>query len=151
ASERAGRTGRRAAERAEGEGEGWREIEWWRVPAHAGRRYARASGDFNPIHQSRATARPFGFRSAILHGFCVEAMVAHALIDRLWAGNVDALRRTAVRFVSPLFIPATVALEVKETADAAGWGGEFRVRESAGTGRILAVGSYLGGRPATQG
>lgn len=40
----------------------------WSLPAGLGRRYAAASGDWNPIHLSAATARPFGFPRAIAHG-----------------------------------------------------------------------------------
>jgi acyl dehydratase len=38
------------------------------VPANTGRRYARASGDFNPIHLSARTASWFGFKQAVAHG-----------------------------------------------------------------------------------
>lgn len=39
------------------------------APAGAGRAYARVSGDYNPIHLHRITAKPFGFRRAIAHGW----------------------------------------------------------------------------------
>ncbi|MDN5874434.1 MAG: hypothetical protein L0H29_08655, partial [Sinobacteraceae bacterium] len=38
------------------------------VPADTGRRYARVSGDYNPIHLYPLTARLFGFKRAIAHG-----------------------------------------------------------------------------------
>lgn len=43
-------------------------IETWTLPADLGRRYARVSGDANPIHTSALGARLFGFRRAIAHG-----------------------------------------------------------------------------------
>lgn len=38
------------------------------VPPDTGRRYARVSGDFNPIHLADSAARLFGFKRAIAHG-----------------------------------------------------------------------------------
>ncbi|MCF5779209.1 acyl dehydratase, partial [Pseudomonas poae] len=40
----------------------------WVLPADLGRRFARVSGDFNPIHTSLIGAKLFGFRRAIAHG-----------------------------------------------------------------------------------
>jgi len=44
------------------------ELTRWKAPADIGRRYARVSGDYNPIHLSALTARLFGFPQAIAHG-----------------------------------------------------------------------------------
>ena len=52
----------------------WRPLASWMLGAGAGRRFARASGDYNPIHLWGWTARPFGFSRPILHGFCTAAM-----------------------------------------------------------------------------
>ncbi|MEO1369563.1 MAG: hypothetical protein AAFX50_20475, partial [Acidobacteriota bacterium] len=38
------------------------DFETWRLEADAGRAYARASGDWNPIHLWPATSLPFGYR-----------------------------------------------------------------------------------------
>ncbi|NJP47705.1 hypothetical protein HCN08_30505 [Streptomyces sp. PRB2-1] len=48
----------------------------WQLDAALGRRYARVTGDFNPIHLSPLTARPFGFPRAIAHGMCTAAQAA---------------------------------------------------------------------------
>ncbi|MGY1733709.1 MaoC family dehydratase [Geodermatophilus sp. SYSU D01045] len=77
----------------------------WRVPGDAGRRYARVSGDVNPIHLSALTARAFGFPRAIAHGMWVEARALAALSGRLpGALTVD------VGFRRPLLLPSTVTL-----------------------------------------
>src|SRR3954451_10742394 len=55
----------------------------WRVPDDAGRRYAKVSGDVNPIHLSGITAKAFGFKRAITHGMWVKARVLGALAGRL--------------------------------------------------------------------
>ena len=103
----------------------------WRVPADVGRRYARVSGDVNPIHLSRLSARAFGFRRAIAHGMWVQARALAALSGRLPdAPTVD------VAFRKPLFLPSTVVLSTAEAAS--GW--DLAVRD-AGTGTEHLVGA----------
>lgn len=56
------------------------------VPSDAGRRYARVSGDFNPIHLADVAARLFGFKHAIAHGMwsaarCVAEIGASRFTD----------------------------------------------------------------------
>jgi len=46
------------------------------VAADVGRRYARVSGDFNPIHIADVAARFFGFKRAIAHGMWTLARCA---------------------------------------------------------------------------
>ncbi|MFQ1003187.1 MaoC family dehydratase [Modestobacter sp. SSW1-42] len=94
----------------------------WRVPADAGRRYARVSGDVNPIHLSALTARAFGFPRAIAHGLWVEARALAALSGRL----PDALT-VDVAFRKPLLLPSTVELATARAG--AGWDLAVRGRE----------------------
>ena len=86
----------------------------WRVPDDAGRRYAKVSGDVNPIHLSGLTAKAFGFKRAIAHGMWVKARALAALQGRLPdAVSVD------VGFRKPLFLPSTVVLST--AARDGGW------------------------------
>jgi acyl dehydratase len=94
--------------------DGFEPIARWRVGPRDARRYARASGDWNPIHLSALTARPFGYRSPILHGFCLEAMAAHALIEARGGGDPCRLRRISTWFRRPLLLPAVVSLHADE-------------------------------------
>jgi len=119
--------------------EGWEEVAGWSLGGGAGRRYARASGDYNPIHLWGWTARPFGFRRPILHGFCTGAMVAHALVERRFRGDPAALRRLAVAFRAPLLLPARVRLVAGELEGRHA----FRVVSEDGT-RIHAEGDFTG-------
>jgi acyl dehydratase len=103
----------------------------WRVPADAGRRYAKVSGDVNPIHLSSLSAKAFGFKRAIAHGMWVEARALAALSGRLpEAVDVD------VAFRKPLFLPSTVALATEQVDG--GW--DLAVR-SAVTGAEHVVGT----------
>lgn len=119
---------------------GWKELARWELRSGAGRRYARASGDYNPIHLWGWTARPFGFRRPVLHGFCTQAMVAHALAERRFGGDPGALRRLRAAFRAPVLLPAQLRLLVREDGAA----GSFRVVDGAGE-RVHAEGSWLGG------
>jgi acyl dehydratase len=102
----------------------------WRIPDDAGRRYAKVSGDVNPIHLSGLTAKAFGFKRAIAHGMWVKARVLGALAGRL----PDAVDLD-VSFRKPLFLPSTVTLSTAQ----AGGGWDFAVR-SASTGTEHVVG-----------
>jgi acyl dehydratase len=86
----------------------------WRIAEDAGRRYAKVSGDVNPIHLSGLTAKAFGFKRAIAHGMWVKARVLAALSGRL----PDAFTVDVV-FRKPLFLPSTVTLSTAQ-ADG-GW------------------------------
>jgi hypothetical protein len=77
-----------------------------RFAAHFGRRYARVSGDYNPIHLAAWLARPFGFRRAIAHGVGSMARIEAELARRSGA----ATRELAIRFRRPLELPGQTAL-----------------------------------------
>jgi acyl dehydratase len=95
----------------------------WRVLDDAGRRYAKVSGDVNPIHLSGLTAKAFGFKRAIAHGMWVEARAVAALSGRL----PDAMT-VDVAFRKPLFLPSTVTLSTAEVPPG-GW--DVAVRNAA--------------------
>ncbi|SOE00231.1 MaoC family dehydratase [Blastococcus haudaquaticus] len=106
-----------------------RVVATWRVPDDAGRRYAKVSGDVNPIHLSGLTAKAFGFKRAIAHGMWVKARVLGALAGRLPdAVTVD------VRFTKPLFLPSTVTLATEQHDG--GWDVAVR-NEKSGTEHVV--------------
>lgn len=75
--------------------------ESWQVRSYYGRRYARISHDFNPIHLAAITSRWFGFKRPIVHGMwslarCVAALDAREPIRRA---------RIEARFLLPIFMP----------------------------------------------
>jgi acyl dehydratase len=124
------------------DGREWRELERWHLrPRHA-RRYARVAGDYNPIHLSALTARLFGFRRPILHGACIEAMVAHGLTGNVFGGDPSALRRLAIRFAAPLPLPAEATLEILE--DDGGGSGAFRVTAPKLDSLLVSHGRWVG-------
>jgi acyl dehydratase len=76
----------------------------WSLPADQGRRYALASGDWNPIHLGAATARLFGFPRAIVHGMWSLARCVAALEPGGEGVEIDAA------FKLPVLLPAAVTL-----------------------------------------
>jgi acyl dehydratase len=123
----------------DGDGDAWEEVARWRLGAGEGRRYARASGDYNPIHLWGWSARLFGLRRPILHGYCTQARVAHAVIERRLGGDPGALRRLDIAFRAPVFLPSAVRLALAPRVG----GGRFRVL-AHDDARILAEGSWTG-------
>jgi acyl dehydratase len=95
------------------------QVAQWKAPADIGRQYARVSGDYNPIHLSAASARLFGFPTAIAHGLWNKARTLAALADHLPKANLEI----AVHFRKPVRLPGEVSL----LASAAGSSGELRL------------------------
>jgi acyl dehydratase len=106
----------------------------WALPLSVGRRYARVSGDWNPIHLSEATARLFGLRRSIAHGMWMKARAVAAVTAPLRASHRVA--SVTVAFRTPAFLPGAARLFT-------GGGGTdsfFEVRD-AGTPRKLLRGT----------
>lgn len=104
-----------SANSADGHPEPLPAAEEWRLPAGLGRRHARVSGDYNPIHLHPLTARPLGFRRAIAHGMWTVARCAAAL---------PAGSGIRAEFRAPVLLPSTVTF--------ARSGPRFEVRSPAG-------------------
>jgi hypothetical protein len=75
--------------------------------ASAGRRYARVSGDWNPIHLWPITAKALGFRQPIAHGMLMAAR-AEAMVSALTPEH--AHRQLEVQFKRPLLLPGQAKL-----------------------------------------
>lgn len=82
------------------------DLDHWQAPANIGRRYARVSGDYNPIHLSALSAKPFGFPRAIAHGLWNKARALAALQAHLPASGYSV----EVRFQKPVLLPATLRM-----------------------------------------
>jgi len=68
----------------------------------------RLSGDRNPLHIDRATARKAGLDRPILHGLSTKGVVARALIHACCGGAAHRLRDIAVRFSAPVLPGDTI-------------------------------------------
>jgi acyl dehydratase len=82
------------------------------VSADQGVRYAKASGDHNPIHVSDDAARSVGLPRAILHGLCTMALASQVIVDGLLGGDPKRLKSMGVRFSKPVLLNQTLTTEV---------------------------------------
>jgi len=76
----------------------------WRLPGNIGRRYAAVSGDRNPIHLRKLSARLFGMRRPIAHGMWLKARCLAAL-----EGELPDRCEVDVRFKLPAYLPGKVS------------------------------------------
>jgi len=90
-----------------------------------GRKYARVSGDCNPIHLHPLTARIFGFRQAIAHGMWSIARCVGAVDQSL---SVKPTLLTC-QYRAPLMLPTSLSLERSEE----GTGPEFALWDKTRT------------------
>lgn len=72
------------------------------IAEHTGWRYARVSGDFNPIHLTARTAEMFGFKQAVAHGMwslgrCLGTAAAHLPPEQI---QIDT------QFKLPVYLPS---------------------------------------------
>lgn len=79
-----------------------------KLEKNLGRQYALVSGDFNPIHLFKMTAKIFGFRQHIAHGmwtkaFCLSMLEQLSDIDLTQAFKVD------INFKQPLLLPNQIS------------------------------------------
>jgi acyl dehydratase len=91
----------------------------WDVPGDIGRRYARVSGDANPIHMHPLIARALGQPGAIAHGMWTKARCLAGL-----EGELPEAYAVDVRFKLPLRVPGRAAFSYRD--------GEFEVHDARG-------------------
>ncbi|GLQ31939.1 dehydratase [Litoribrevibacter albus] len=91
----------------------YRFAEFWTLKENTGRKYAKVSGDSNPIHLHKWTAKAFGFKQAIIHGMWTKARTLAALQPLL---KSDAIC-IETEFKQPIFLPSKVGLHYDENSD----------------------------------
>ncbi|AZQ77589.1 acyl dehydratase [Flaviflexus ciconiae] len=75
----------------------------WKLGADAGQRYAKVSGDANPIHLNSLTSRPFGFKKPIIHGMYSASRAYSAT-----GVGSNGPRDWFVEFEAPIALPGKV-------------------------------------------
>lgn len=81
----------------------------WSLAGDIGRRYAEVSGDVNPIHLSRLTAKALGFPRAIAHGmYTASRAFTEARPD------LSRPLRWDVEFAAPVLLPGTVLVRYED-------------------------------------
>mgnify|MGYP000235112905 FL=1 len=82
----------------------------WNVPNNRGKKYAKITGDYNPIHMSPLAAKLFGFKRDIAHGFGVLAEAIEYSTAIALAGGVEKALRVDVVFKGPIYLNNDVYL-----------------------------------------
>ncbi|MFD2416909.1 MaoC/PaaZ C-terminal domain-containing protein [Amycolatopsis pigmentata] len=101
------------------------------------RRYADASGDQNPVHQSNPAAQAAGFPGAVAHGLHVLATALSAAHE-LGVLRYRDLTEVTARFARPVVLPDTVRFAVARTPDPR----RFRLFAGTNSGEILKAASF---------
>lgn len=112
----------------------WESPQQWTLSDDLGRRYAKASGDYNLIHLHPVLSKRFGFDRVLAHGMWSKARCLAQLMPDIGARpfTVD------VAFKLPLLMPAEVGFGYAKHPDE--W--EFELRDSKGrrphlSGKVL--------------
>ncbi len=84
----------------------------WNLGPDLGRRYARISGDYNPIHLGRLPARLFGFQKPIAHGLWMLEFAFSAFKQQ--HPHMKTPFRYEAAFLRPVFLPSTPTLRLHE-------------------------------------
>lgn len=90
-------------------------------PLGIGRHYARVSGDFNPIHLTRWTAKLMGFKQAIAHGMYSKALCISEVLKKEMENRKGALAQTpmqfSTQFMQPIYLPTNCELNINSDGE----------------------------------
>lgn len=95
----------------------------WTLKPRQARQYARASGDYNPIHLHNLSAKALGFKKMVIHGMWSQAACIAALADK-----VGERSECFAQFKTPVLLPARIQFCHRVTDS----GVDFALRNDAG-------------------
>lgn len=75
-------------------------------------RYAKASGDRNPIHVDENVAKLAGLPGIIVHGLCTLAFASKAIIDSVCDKDPRRLKRLSAGFARPVLPGQTITTAI---------------------------------------
>ena len=79
--------------------------------ANTGRRYAKLSGDYNPIHLSAISAKAFGFKQPIAHGMWTLSRAVSAFVSHQDFRQSMSVKEVNCRFRKPVFLPCDIHIQ----------------------------------------
>lgn len=80
------------------------------LPVDLGRRYAKLSGDYNPIHLHPLLSRWFGFKQPIIHGMWSKARALSEMAQAWGVQDISQAMRISVQFTDFIPLPNSVVL-----------------------------------------
>ncbi|MCL1141177.1 MaoC family dehydratase [Shewanella gaetbuli] len=102
----------------------WDNVQQWRLTDDLGRRYAKASGDYNLIHLHPLLSKRFGFERVLAHGMWSKARCMAHLMQ--FVG--DKPFKVDVEFKLPVFMPSEVTFGYESVEQ----GKRFEMRDVKG-------------------
>jgi len=84
----------------------------WILSSSLGRKYAKVSGDFNPIHLSKWSAKLFGFKRHIIHGMWTKSYCISSLEKLRPSLFLQGFEVNTI-FKQPLYLPCDVNMAVQ--------------------------------------
>lgn len=78
------------------------------VASDTGRRYAKLSHDYNPIHLTSLSAKVFGFKTAIAHGMWTLSRAISAFEAHREEENTGAANYIDCQFKKPVSLPSSI-------------------------------------------
>lgn len=106
----------------------------WQLPVNTGRRWAKVSGDWNPIHITAGSAKALGMPGAIAHGmYTASRALAESGIQ---PGQPFEFR---ISFGAPVVLPTTIYVALTRTGLAAGGAHELSATGAATAGRSIEI------------
>ncbi len=101
-------------------------------------RYAKASGDRNPIHIDEDIAKLAGLPGIIVHGLCTLAFASKAIIDSVCEKDPRRLKRLSAGFARPVLPSQTITTAIWPDANA----GSYRYETVNPNGRAVIKPGY---------
>ena len=101
-------------------------------------RYAKASGDRNPIHVDENVAKLAGLPGIIVHGLCTLAFASKAVIDSVCDKDPRRLKRLSAGFARPVLPGQTITTAIWPDTNA----GSYRYETVNPKGRAVIKSGY---------
>lgn len=101
-------------------------------------RYAKASGDHNPIHIDENVAKLAGLPGIIVHGLCTLAFASKAIIDSVCGKDPRRLKRLSAGFAKPVLPGQTITTAIWPDTNA----GSYRYETVNPNGRAVIRSGY---------
>ncbi|GGI69320.1 dehydratase [Shewanella hanedai] len=102
----------------------WEAPQSWSLADDLGRKYAKASGDYNLIHLHPMLSKRFGFDRVLAHGMWSKARCIAEMMPQIG----ERACRVDVAFKLPLFMPSDVSFVAENNEDAL----VFELRDARG-------------------
>jgi NAD(P)-dependent dehydrogenase (short-subunit alcohol dehydrogenase family)/putative sterol carrier protein/acyl dehydratase len=77
----------------------------------------RLSGDVYPLHADTKFAQVSGFDRPIMHGLCTQGYACRILIENLFPGQPERMKRLRVRFSRPLYPGTPILIQIWKTEE----------------------------------